>query len=286
MITREAEPYNEDAEEALGQAREARERGLTHCLAHEGAELARISPQAIAARRGDIALLQQMVKEVLVRGVDYGRIPGTPQDSLWDPGAQQINSHFNVYAGERRIIRLEDSPERISVVIEVPLISRETGRVVAAGVGAASTLETKYKYRWVSDPAEWGYEGSSVKALKTKELDKGQLLYRIPNPEHGELLNTIIKMSSKRAEVDAVQALPGVASALRALFQGQGQMRKEARPGPQWTQFWGEVRRFGYTDHEAHAQLGVASMQDWLAQGHTLEEALEKLRGKGEGKHA
>jgi hypothetical protein len=243
----------------------------------------RITPEAIQETMQSIALLQGMVKDLLIRGIDYGRIPGTPQDSLWDPGASQIISAFNCYPGERRMLKLEDSTEKIVVCIEVPIISRATGQVVSTGIGAASTLETKYKYRWVPNPPEWGYDEAAIKTFKTKrgKDDEGNetMLYRIPNPEYSELLNTIIKMSSKRAEVDAAESLPGVSSVLRQIFSGRKVARGEYE-GPVWQRFWGEVRRLGLTDQEAHAKLGVTSMKDWLSKGHSLDEALNILRGR------
>ncbi len=246
----------------------------------------RVNPQAIQQMKGEIRLLQGMVKDLLIRGVDYGRIPGTPADSLWEPGASQIIGSFNCYVGERRILKFEDTSDRISICVEVPIMSRETGRMAATGIGAASTLETKYKYRWVEKPADWGYDEESTKGLKTK-VDRDRTLYRIPNPEHGELLNTIIKMASKRAEVDGAESLPGVASVLRQMLSGRspGNRNQDESPeyeGPVWTRFWGEVRKLGLTDQEAHLRLGVTSMKRWLASGHSLDEALDIFRGRQE----
>lgn len=244
----------------------------------------RITPETIQETMQSIALLQGMVKDLLIRGVDYGRIPGTPQDSLWDPGASQIINAFNCYPGERRMLKLDDSTEKIVVCVEVPLISRTTGLTVGTGVGAASTLETKYKYRWVDDPLQWGYDETATKTFKTKQGrdDEGDetTLYRIPNPEHSELLNTILKMASKRAEVDGAESLPGVSSVLRQIFSGKKGARGEYE-GPVWPRFWGEVRRLGMTDQEAHTKLGVASMKDWLGKGRSLDQALAILRGHG-----
>ena len=159
----------------------------------------KITPETIQETKQSIALLQGMVKDILIRGVDYGRIPGTPQDSLWDPGASQILSSFNCYPGQRRILKLEDNEQKIVVCVEVPIISRATQREVGSGVGAASTLETKYKYRWVANPKEWGYDDEALKTFRTKKGkdDEGNntTVYRIPNPEHSELLNTIVKMA-------------------------------------------------------------------------------------------
>lgn len=244
----------------------------------------RISPEAIKDTAVAIALLQTMVKETLVRDIDYGRIPGTLQDSLYDPGASAIVGSFSCYFGERRIIKLEDSAEKIVVCIEVPIISRTTQQTVGSGIGAASTLETKYKYRWVSNPKEWGYDEGAIKTFKTKPgKDAASLEYRIPNPEHSELLNTIVKMASKRAEVDAAAGLPGVASVLRHIFSGKPFRKGKAPPeeeytGPRWQNFWGEARRLGLTDQETHARLGVTSMRDWLKSGRSLDEAVDILR--------
>jgi len=246
----------------------------------------RITPETIQDTMQSIALLQGMVRDTLIRGVDYGRIPGTPQDSLWDPGASQIIGSFNCYPGERRILKMEDNQEKIVTCVEVPIISRATQQVVGSGIGAASTLETKYKYRWVANPQEWGYDDTAIKTFRTKrgKDDDGNdtTLYRIPNPEHSELLNTIVKMASKRAEVDAAESLPGVASVLRQIFSGKRfkGSDKEEYEGPRWQRFWGEVRRLGYTDEEARTKLGVTSMKDWLAHGHSLDEALNILRGR------
>lgn len=245
-----------------------------------------VSAQAIAETKQQIGLLQEMARDILKRGIDYGRVPGTPQDSLWDPGASTITSAFNCFPGDRRILSLRDDSDKIAAVVEVPLISRATGKVMAAGVGAASTLEAKYKYRWVKagEARQLGYDEEALKSLRTR-IDKttDEVEYRIPNPEHGELLNAILKMASKRAEVDAAESLPGVASVLRQLFGGQsagggpGSDRSAYSPSPLWSRFWGEVQRLGLTQNQAHQKLGVASMKDWLSQGRSLDDAVASL---------
>jgi hypothetical protein len=252
----------------------------------EKPKVPQVTPESIQETMQSISLFQDMVREILVRDIDYGRIPGTPQDSLWDPGASKTISSFNCYCGQRRILRLDDNETRIVVCVEVPLISRRLQQEVGSGIGAASTLETKYKYRWVAHPKEWGYDDDAIKTFKTKrgrEDGRETTLYRIPNPEHSELLNTIIKMASKRAEVDAAESLPGVSSVLRQMFSGKPipkgrQTAEDDYSSPRWQRFWGEVTRLGYTEQEAHAKFGVKSMHDWLAQNHTLDEALSILR--------
>lgn len=249
----------------------------------------RITKENIEETRVGIQLLQGMVKGILKKGIDFGRIPGTPSDTLYEPGAMQIISAFNCYPGERRLLSLIDNTERLSVIVEVPLISRHSQKVLATGVGAASTLETKYKYRWYSEAEakQMGYE-DSLANLKQRNGRGNDIEYRIPNPEHSELLNTILKMASKRAEVDAAESLPGVSSVLRELFSGapaaQGQ---RANPGAStlpytYNHFWGDIRKLGIDQTKAHELLNVGSIKDWLDanQGKGLKDALAEVREK------
>jgi hypothetical protein len=65
--------------------------------------------------------------------------------------------------------------------------------------------------------------------LRTKEVRDGTL-FRVPNEDPGDLDNTVLKMAVKRAEVDAVNHLPGVSE----LFPpGNAEQPAEpARPAP------------------------------------------------------
>jgi len=244
-----------------------------------------VSPAYVQETTKSIALLQEMTRTLLKRGRDYGRTPGTVSDGLWDPGASLIIAGFNCYAGQRRVLSLVDEENKIAVIIEVPILSRQSGKEVGTGVGAASTLEAKYTNLWLypSELKEVGYTDDQIETLKTSKKHPGKRC--IENLDRGGLLNTLIKQASKRAEVDAAQALPGVASVLREMFdprkqeEAGSQKEKGEYEGPVWQRFWGEVRRLGLTDAEAHAKLGVISMKVWLNNGHSLDEALDILRG-------
>lgn len=108
--------------------------------------------------------------------------------------------------------------------------------------------------------------------------------------EGGELLNNIVKMASKRAEVDAAETLPGVSSALRELFDDKAPPQKPAegkrgQPAPAKPpediglgRFWGETGRLGITEEQVHALLEVKSVNDWVRGGRTLLQALVILR--------
>lgn len=262
-------------------------RSLTRVNPETG-EIIEVKPGPIMLTDLDIATItfnmqqaEKLVTNVLDKEVDYGRTPGTPQDSLWDPGASKIMNAFNSYPDYKILHKLEEDG-LISTTIQSILINRESGQVVGTGIGSASTRETKYKYRWVLDPQNYGYSPDQVKTLKVR-LDGNQTKYRITNPEYGELVNTIDKMAAKRADVDAAESLPGVKSALRRLFEGKGQARKQ----PDWEGFWGRVRQMGLLERDIHEMLDVKSLNDWLKLGKTLDDAIktvaEKLAARGAG---
>lgn len=230
--------------------------------------LVEIDEQAIAGITRNIAQCERLVREVLREGVHYGRVPGVRDPFLWEPGADNIMAAFNCYA-DPVILSETLTPELISYAVKSNLIERRSGRVVATGVGSSSTWEVKHKYRWVEEPEEFGY---SEGGLKTKE-EKGRTLYRIPNPEYGELQHSILKAATKRAEVDAVQSLPGVSTVLREKF-GKKQ-------GAEWDWFWGRVRDLGFSAQQVYYTLEVPGMKEWLAKGRTLQEAVESLAKKG-----
>lgn len=245
-----------------------------------------VSVCAVGEARRQRALIESVIRE-FKRGIDYGRLPQAAQDSLWGPGAAAIIAAFDAYAGERRILSLREGEDRISALIEAPIVSRATGRVIASGIGAASSLEARYKYRWLTraEAGEMGFGEERLSTFKARRGDGGHLQYRTPNPEYWELLNAVVKMGSKRAEVDAAESLPGVASVLRQLFNNApaaAPVNPVPRPAPAdsplWSRFWGEVQRLGLTQEEARQKLGVASVKDWLAQGKSLAHAVEVLR--------
>lgn len=240
--------------------------------------LPRPSLMMIEHSKHDLAILQQLVVEVLTPVYDWGKIPGVPAPCLFDPGAAKIFAAFNVYPGERRILKLEDDETRIVCVVEVPIIDRKLGKVVATGIGAASTLEIKHKYRWIDDPKAWGLDDFTIASLKTKQ-DNGRTLYRVPNQEYSELLNTIIKMASKRAEVDAAESMPGVATVLRQLFQPD--KHASGAGVDMWGSFWGEIRRLGVTQDTIHAKYGSIKLyveKSGKPAAEVLKQIIEELR--------
>ena len=241
-----------------------------------------VTDLSLARIKSEIELCDALVEKVLMAGVDYGLHPGTNSQALKDPGASTIINAFGCYP-KAEVLYREVTDTRISYVIDISLISRHEGQIKSTGTGAASTMETKYGYRWVTDPETYGYDRETLK----KRTRDGRETFRIINPEWSELENTILKMARKRGEVDAAMALPGVSRFLAKLNSRQQPAQRSGPPSEDWTGFWTRARAMNLDDAQVHQLLGVGSMKEWTSQGKTLSDAirtlaegLAKIRGK------
>lgn len=247
----------------------------------------------------DLKMAEKLVTDALEEGIDYGQIPGVPGKGLWDPGASKIMNAFETYP-RHKILYHEETHDRITWAIECEIIHRGTGVIVGAGVGSCSTREPKYKYRWFTkdEAKELGCftepQIEAAKSRKGKRRNYGGDFYevteyRLENPEYGEQVDTILKMAAKRSETDASRTLPGVAAALRKLFDAdrkdkgprsahktnKGKVDNIEEESPRWTTFWNNQKNLLGDDYreKTHQICGVKSMSDWIKKGESLDDA-------------
>lgn len=117
-----------------------------------------------------IHLLEEFIKKYMIKGEDYGEIPGISKPTLLKPGAEKL---CDVYGFAKMVEvknRVEDWEKGFfHYEVEVTLINKRNNLIEAQGVGSCNSKERKYRYQ---DP------------------------YTI--------VNTILKMAKKRALIDAV----------------------------------------------------------------------------------
>ena len=120
--------------------------------------------------RERIKMLQTFVAEMMVEGVDYGKIPGCPKPTLLKPGAEKLCDIMG-YSKEVEVVnRLEDWQNGIfHYEVKVRLISKRTGILEAEGIGSCNSREKKYA-----------------------------------NQDPYTLVNTLMKMADKRGFVSAI----------------------------------------------------------------------------------
>jgi len=147
-----------------------------------------LNDKALQALTDQRNMLKKFIEKQLTKDVDYGIIPGTPKPTLYKPGAEKLTNIFKLGS---KIIKNEKTIDRqgnyaqIDVTIEVYHIP--TGKSMATCEGIANSHETKNRMR---TKYEW------INGVKTKVAE-------VETPI-GDLLNTLTKMSQKRAFVGAV----------------------------------------------------------------------------------
>lgn len=143
-----------------------------------------------------IRQFQQMVNSTLSNNQDYGIIPGTQKPTLLKPGAEKILMLLGLSSEYNVIEKIEDWDRGIfAYTIKCQLF--KNGQLITEGIGSCNSKEDKYRYRWVREndvPAQCDKE-----TLKKNNYGK----YRIDNDEIYSVVNTILKMAKKRAQIDA-----------------------------------------------------------------------------------
>lgn len=172
------------------------------------------SPTQIKAR---IQAIQQLMETALKKDTDYGVIPGMPKGtkpSLWKPGSEQILAMFQIAV--EPIVEDLSTDDCFRYRVTARLTNSLTGEFIGAGIGEASTNETKYKWRRTYSKAEFEATPTDRRRMKYgqrhdggKWIDFEEMQVR---QEPADLANTILKMAKKRAQIDATLTVTGASS--------------------------------------------------------------------------
>lgn len=177
---------------------------------------------SLAQLRENLNQLEQFKRDIMIEGVDYGVIPGTPKPTLLKPGAEKLAQAFGLSPIFEITSRIEDWERGFfHYEIRCDLISKRSGRTVASAHGSANSKEPRYRWRDAKpscpdcgmelrrskrregDPNESGWycwaKAGGCGATWPKETVK--VVGRVENPEPYELVNTVLKMAEKRALV-------------------------------------------------------------------------------------
>jgi hypothetical protein len=138
-----------------------------------------------------VNLIKAAMKRCMQENQHYGTIPGTKKPSLWKPGAELICTLFQLgtrYPNHANQVVREEGHFIFTLTCE--LFHIPTGRVIGEGVGAAATME--YRYRIQTE--ERIYPNGNTVPAKYTPMD---------------FYNTCLKIGKKRAMVDAVLTVTG-----------------------------------------------------------------------------
>jgi hypothetical protein len=182
------------------------------------------APLTVSEIRGQVNLIQDVMKQIMVRDEHYGIIPGTGnKPTLLKAGAEKLIFTFRLVPDiDEQVIELPNAHREYRVKVKMYAMN---GTLLGAGVGSCSTMEGKFRFR--TGPTEltetpvpkeyWDIRKSNPgkaqallggKGFSTKKNDAGQWMIAIQGEkvEHdnpADYYNTCLKMAKKRALVDA-----------------------------------------------------------------------------------
>ena len=145
-----------------------------------------------------VALVQEVMRNVMKPDVHYGQIPGTDKPTLYKSGAELLCMVFRI-AQSYQVTDLStaDTVRYQSVCVGTHQMS---GLVLGSGMGEASSSEAKYKWRkayqseFDATPEAFRRKYQAYSKKDRKQYDVLQV-----RTEPADLANTILKMANKRA---------------------------------------------------------------------------------------
>jgi hypothetical protein len=173
-----------------------------------------------------VSIIQDVMRGVMHQDEHYGTIPGTKKPSLFKPGAEKLSLVFRLRP-EYEIRRTELFGGHREYEVVCTLYHIPTGQSVGQGVGSATTMEGKYRYRGGEKegtgqpiPTEYwnlknagrmneaqaliGGPGFGVGKIDGKKWEICEIGEKQEHDNPADYYNTILKMAKKRAHVDAI----------------------------------------------------------------------------------
>ena len=158
-------------------------------------------PLSIEKIKDRVQVIQRLLRDVMIEGVHYGIVPGTPKPSLWKAGAEVIAFQLEI----RRRVDPDDLSHDGEYEYRVKVVGwSASGIFLGEGVGHYSTLMTKYKWREAVCQEEFDSTPEARRRTAWKKR-KGVVTAVIQvRQEPADLANTVLKMAEKSAFIDMI----------------------------------------------------------------------------------
>ena len=149
--------------------------------------------------------IQEVLKNVMIENTHYGKIPGCGnKPALLKAGAEKILATF-MLASEFVIDDLSTEDNKFYRV-HARLSHQSTKTFMGSGIGECSSLESKYAWRAAVCDEEFEATAENLRRVHFKPGYNGAPVKKVNQVRQDmhSLSNTILKMSKKRALIDAV----------------------------------------------------------------------------------
>lgn len=155
--------------------------------------------------KSHVNVIKQILDEVMKKDTHYGVIPGCGnKPALLKAGAEKILSTF-MLASEFVVTDLSTDINKFYRV-EARLSHQNTKTFMGSGVGECSSLESKYAWRASVCDEEYETTAENLRRIHFKKGWQGKPAEKVKQVRQDmySLSNIILKMSKKRALIDAV----------------------------------------------------------------------------------
>ena len=221
---------NPTAPVSLGKTQQQQDNAIPvpgDAMGRELAFLPIMSMEVAKQRRQSIV---EFVQSILVEDEDFGKVGGSPKPTLLKPGAEKLTVFFGLVPSYECVKEIEAwdgakfGGEPFFYYRFKCRLLRD-GQVFGEGEGSCNSRESKYRYRTQTrscpvchEPAiipskqEYGggwlcfhkKGGCGAKFAEGDPEIVHQQIGRVLNPDTADLVNTILKMATKRAYIAAV----------------------------------------------------------------------------------
>ena len=153
--------------------------------------------------------IKQVMSEVMKEDIDYGVIPGTGRNkpTLLQPGSEILFRLFR-YSFEIEILDTVEDWDAPLFRYQIKGVARdESGRIIAEGLGEANSRESRYERRYCPECESGVWDnrkdnrGGAPFVCKSKCGWTATKPSEVPKEFDFSLVNTIMKMATKRAKV-------------------------------------------------------------------------------------
>lgn len=225
--------------------------------------------------------IQAAIEEVLVDGIDYGRIPGVNRPTLLKPGAEKLSQLFMLVPEiETQETYHEDGHYTVKALCYLHHVP--TGRRLGPQPALATSRESKYAYRMMNPTCpdcgtdnirtskEGGYycwrriggcgnqfaaASDKAKQIATQPTGRG------PNPDLPDTYNTVLRMACKRAHVAATLAITGASEVFTSDIEdhapADAQPDRADTPKPARKQTKAQTEEFNTLQHQLVSEHGL-----------------------------
>jgi len=156
-----------------------------------------------------IAEIQDLMKNAMKENEHFGKIPGCGNKLvLLKAGAEKLAFMFR-FSTQFEITKTDLQNGHREYEVKTILTHIPSQTIISVGVGSCSSMESKFRYRFV----DTAIKPTKDEALKLKLDNKGKWSKKnnewiwqtkTENDNIADLFNTILKMAKKRSFVDAV----------------------------------------------------------------------------------